>query len=89
MQQLARAPATVEHPWQDVLFAGSVIGRFELVRQIGRGSFGVVFEAEDRQLRRRVAFKAVRPGRSSQVQLRQERLQKEAEAIASSRTRTS
>ena len=82
MQQLARAPATVEHSWQDVLFAGSVIGRFELVRQIGRGSFGVVFEAEDRQLRRRVAFKAVRPGRSSQVQLRQERLQKEAEAIA-------
>jgi hypothetical protein len=81
MQQLARAPTTAES-WQDVLFAGSVIGRFELVREIGRGSFGVVFEAEDRQLRRRVAFKAVRPGRSSQVQLRQETLQKEAEAIA-------
>lgn len=82
MQQLARAPPTLEQSWQDVLFPGSVIGRFELVREIGRGSFGVVFEADDRQLRRRVAFKAVRPGRSSQVQLRQERLQKEAEAIA-------
>jgi hypothetical protein len=81
MQQLARAP-TAEHAWQDVLYPGSVIGRFELVREIGRGAFGVVFEAEDRQLRRRVAFKAVRPGRNSQVLLRQERLQKEAEAIA-------
>jgi serine/threonine protein kinase len=81
MQQIARAP-TLEQEWQDVLFPGSVLGRFELVREIGRGSFGVVFEAEDRQLRRRVAFKAVRPGRNSQVQLRQEQLQKEAEAIA-------
>jgi pSer/pThr/pTyr-binding forkhead associated (FHA) protein len=81
MQQIARAP-TLDREWQDVLFPGSVIGRFELVREIGRGSFGVVFEAEDRQLRRRVAFKAVRPGRSSQVQLRQEQMQKEAEAIA-------
>jgi hypothetical protein len=81
MQQLARAPTTGQS-WQDVLFPGSVIGRFELVRELGRGSFGVVFEAEDRQLRRRVAFKAVRPGRSSQVLVRQERLQKEAEAIA-------
>lgn len=82
MQQLARAPTMEQEAWQDLLFPGSVIGRFELVREIGRGSFGVVFEAEDRQLRRRVAFKAVRPGRNSQVRLRQERLQKEAEAIA-------
>lgn len=81
MRQLARGPTT-DQAWQDVLFPGSVIGRFELVRELGRGSFGVVFEAEDRQLRRRVAFKAVRPGRGSQVLLRQERLQKEAEAIA-------
>jgi serine/threonine protein kinase len=81
MQQLAAAPPE-EHAWQDVLYPGAVIGRFELVREIGRGSFGLVFEAEDRQLRRRVAFKAVRPGRNSQVMLRQDRLQKEAEAIA-------
>ncbi len=82
MQQIARAPTLEQEAWQDALFPGSVIGRFELVREIGRGAFGIVFEAEDRQLRRRVAFKAVRPGRNSQVQLRQERLQKEAEAIA-------
>jgi len=82
MQQIARAPTLEQEAWQDALYPGSVIGRFELVREIGRGAFGIVFEAEDRQLRRRVAFKAVRPGRNSQVQLRQERLQKEAEAIA-------
>ena len=81
MQRLAAAPSE-ERAWQDVVYPGAVIGRFELVREIGRGSFGLVFEAEDRQLRRRVAFKAVRPGRNSQVMLRQERLQKEAEAIA-------
>jgi serine/threonine protein kinase len=84
MQEIARAPPVVDmdQMWRHVLFPGSVIGRFELVREIGRGSFGVVFEAEDRQLRRRIAFKAVRPGRNSQVQLRQEQLHKEAEAIA-------
>jgi hypothetical protein len=81
MQRLAAAPPE-ERSWRDVLYPGAVIGRFELVREIGRGSFGLVFEAEDRQLRRRVAFKAVRPGRNSQVMLRQDRLQKEAEAIA-------
>jgi hypothetical protein len=84
MQEIARAPPVgdMDQMWRHVLFPGSVIGRFELVREIGRGSFGVVFEAEDRQLRRRIAFKAVRPGRNSQVQLRQEQLHKEAEAIA-------
>ena len=83
LQQLAGAPADdLEEAWRDVLFPGAVIDRFELVRELGRGAFGIVYEASDRRLRRRVAFKAVRPGRHSHVLLRQERLQKEAEAIA-------
>jgi eukaryotic-like serine/threonine-protein kinase len=83
LEELAVAPADdVEDAWRDVLFPGAVIDRFELVREIGRGAFGVVYEAKDRRLLRRVAFKAVRPGRHSRVLLRQERLQKEAEAVA-------
>ena len=83
MQQLAKAPQEEAAPdWQGVLFPGAAIGRFELQRELGRGEFGVVFEAKDRQLGRLVAFKAVRPGRHSQVLFRQERLQREAEAVA-------
>ncbi|HVP65972.1 MAG TPA: FHA domain-containing serine/threonine-protein kinase [Anaeromyxobacteraceae bacterium] len=83
MQQIARAPPADEgQDWKDVLFPGATIGRFELIRELGRGAFGIVFEARDRQLGRLVAFKAVRPGRHSQVMFRQERLQREAEAVA-------
>jgi hypothetical protein len=83
MKKLAAAPTDdFERAWRRVLVPRAVIGRFELQREVGRGSFGVVFEAKDRQLGRLVAFKAVKPGRESQVMLRQELLQKEAEAAA-------
>ncbi len=83
MKRLAGAPSDdFERAWRRVLVPGAVMGRFELVREVGRGSFGVVFEARDRQLGRMVAFKAVRPGRESQVVFRQEVLQREAEAAA-------
>ncbi len=83
MKRLAGTPSDdFERAWRRVLVPGAVMGRFELVREIGRGSFGVVFEARDRQLGRLVAFKAVRPGRESQVVFRQEVLQREAEAAA-------
>jgi class 3 adenylate cyclase len=59
---------------------GAVIGRFELVREVGRGGFGVVYEAKDRELGRLVAFKAVRAGPRQEV--REERLLWEAETAA-------
>lgn len=58
---------------------GTVIGRFELVREIGGGGFGVVYEARDLQLRRSVAFKVVRPGR---LAAGADLLGREAEVIA-------
>jgi serine/threonine protein kinase len=60
--------------------AGQVVGRFELVREIGRGGFGVVYEARDRELGRAVAFKAVRRG--AHLDVGEDRLLREAEAAA-------
>ncbi|MBI5069538.1 MAG: protein kinase [Deltaproteobacteria bacterium] len=82
LQEIARAPGDVSgSAWEQELHPGAVIGgRFELVREVGRGGFGVVYEARDRQLGRAVAFKAVRAG--GKAALREERLQREAEAAA-------
>ncbi len=45
--------------WDAALFPGAIVGRFEMVREIGRGGFGTVWEARDTALKRRVAFKAI------------------------------
>jgi hypothetical protein len=66
--------------WDRALRPGAVIGRFELVRELGRGGFGIVYEARDRELGRAVALKAVRAG--ERLDLREERLLREAEAAA-------
>jgi eukaryotic-like serine/threonine-protein kinase len=63
------------------LAAGDVVGRFELLREVGRGGFGVVFEAKDRELGRLVAFKAMRPSRARADAL-EKPLREEAEAAA-------
>lgn len=43
--------------------AGRTIGAYRLVREIGRGGMGVVYEAEQRQPRRAVALKVILGGR--------------------------
>ncbi len=80
LQEIAAAPASAGEAWDSGLRPGAVVGRFELVRELGRGGFGVVWEARDRELGRRVAFKAVRAG--TRRSLREERLLREAEAAA-------
>ena len=81
LKQIAQAPAAeLGSSWDSALYAGATVGRFELVREVGRGGFGVVWEARDRELGRSVALKAVRAG--AQAALREERLLREAEAAA-------
>ncbi len=80
LQEIAAAPASTGERWDAGLRPGAVVGRFELIRELGRGGFGVVWEARDRELGRRVAFKAVRAG--VRRDLREERLLREAEAAA-------
>jgi hypothetical protein len=65
--------------WDAALFPGARVGRFELVREIGRGGFGSVWEARDTELKRMVAFKAIRGSRPS---VADERALAEAETAA-------
>ncbi|HEY6098915.1 MAG TPA: protein kinase, partial [Anaeromyxobacter sp.] len=69
-------------PAEKALRPGMVIsGRFSIVKEIGRGGLGVVYEALDERLGRPVAFKVVgaRGDRSATLE---ERLQREGEAAA-------
>ena len=66
--------------WRPAPGPGTVVGRFEIVRELGRGGFGIVYEALDRELGRSVAFKLLRG--SVKPSAREERLLREAEAAA-------
>jgi hypothetical protein len=57
------------------------LGRFRIVRELGHGSFGMVFLAHDPQLRRAVALKVPRPQVLFTPELR-ERFVREARAAA-------
>ena len=80
LDEIARGGDSAGDAWQRVLRVGAAVGRFEMVAEIGRGGFGVVWEARDRELGRSVAFKAVLAG--GRAGLREERLRREAEAAA-------
>src|SRR5262245_15528169 len=71
-------PASEQRP---VLSVHKQIGRFEIVRELGRGGFGVVFLARDVELGRDVALKVPRPGVLVDPHL-SERFRQEARAAA-------
>src|SRR5512140_3241648 len=79
---VAAADRGAPAPLEQVLAPGLRIGKFELVRELGRGGFGLVFEAVDRDLGRRVAFKAIRPGERGRDPASAELLLREAKAVA-------
>jgi WD40 repeat protein len=83
LSELAAAPDRAPEELLPELRPGDVVaGRFELLRELGRGGFGLVFEARDLELSRSVAFKAIRPGRTRTLERLSKPLQEEAEAAA-------
>src|SRR5262245_18941173 len=70
--QFMRRPAAAVAAGMTVNFepvtekAGTVIGRYKLMEQIGEGGFGLVFVAEQQEpVRRQVALKIIKPGLDS------------------------
>jgi formylglycine-generating enzyme required for sulfatase activity/CubicO group peptidase (beta-lactamase class C family)/tRNA A-37 threonylcarbamoyl transferase component Bud32 len=57
------------------------LGDYRILRVLGCGGMGIVFEAEDVQLKRRVALKAMRPAIAGNAEARQ-RFLREARAVA-------
>ena len=59
----------------------STLGEFQIIRELGRGGMGVVYEAEQTTLRRHVALKVLRFGVVADREAMQ-RFQREAETVA-------
>ncbi len=83
IDELASAPERdLQDAWDRGHHPGRRVDKFELMSELGRGGFGVVFEAHDLELGRRVAFKAIRPRSRERDLKREELLRREAEAVA-------
>jgi serine/threonine protein kinase len=63
--------------------APSTIGRYEILREIGRGAMGIVYEAHDPALDRTVALKVIQPSAEGEsARIFEERFLAEAKAAA-------
>ena len=70
--------------WSDAQLAdGEVVAeRFQVVRLLGRGGMGEVYEAEDLELHERVALKTIRPDVAGDERLRDRFRREIAERLA-------
>ncbi len=70
---VGRAEARPEAPWTPKTF-----GKYRIIRVLGEGGMGTVYEAEQDQPRRRVALKVIRPGLASAELIRRFELESQA-----------
>ncbi|HEX6903845.1 MAG TPA: protein kinase [Thermoanaerobaculia bacterium] len=75
------APDLFEEEDVEEDLAGRLVGPYRLLREIGSGGMGTVYEAEDTRLRRRVAVKLLPPEYSREAQAK-ERFLREARAAS-------
>jgi outer membrane protein assembly factor BamB/tRNA A-37 threonylcarbamoyl transferase component Bud32 len=71
----------IHHAAQPSTGTPAQIGDFRIVREVGRGGMGVVYEAEQLSLKRKVALKVLRFGAVADAEVMQ-RFQREAETVA-------
>jgi hypothetical protein len=64
------------------LECGSIVGRYEIVRLVGAGAMGMVYEARDPELDRLIAVKVVRFDRPEATSVLRDRLRAEARSLA-------
>jgi hypothetical protein len=79
LNEVFRGSDPAQAAWVDGLAPGSALGRYDLIREVGRGGSGVVWEARDRELGRRVAVKVMRARHGAKPE---KRLVAEAEIAA-------
>ena len=73
---------TLKSPAVEIQPGQTIAGKYRVVRRVGRGGMGVVYEAEDLRLRRMVALKFLPPGLTADAEAR-ERFVHEARTASS------
>ncbi len=74
---VGRAVEQAQRPADDEQGKKRLIGRYEIIKELGQGAMGIVYQALDPNIQRVVALKVLRPGLSSDQEFRQ-RFQMEA-----------